>query len=63
MSKPNWTDAPEWAKYVALDADNTWWWYESKPTYDNYGSWETVTGDTEIAILHSDTLNTLEARP
>ncbi len=63
MNKPNWEDAPEWANFVSQDHDNTWWWYETKPTYDGYGSWETVTGDVEIVILPIDTLGTLEERP
>ena len=63
MNKPNWEDAPAWANFVAQDHDNTWWWYETKPTYDDYGSWETVTGDVEIVIFPIDTLNTLEKRP
>jgi len=31
MSAPNWKDAPEWANYVAKDADGDWYWYASKP--------------------------------
>jgi hypothetical protein len=23
--------APEWAAWIAQDADGTWWWYEKKP--------------------------------
>jgi len=30
--KPDWKDAPEWANYLAQDADGTWWWYESQPS-------------------------------
>lgn len=31
MSKPDWKDAPEWAGFVAMDDDGTWYWYESEP--------------------------------
>lgn len=31
MSRPDWNDAPDWANYVAMDADGDWWWYEGKP--------------------------------
>ncbi len=31
LSKPSWDDAPEWANYVAQDADGCWYWYEFKP--------------------------------
>ena len=36
--KPSWNDAPEWANYLAMDSDNDWYWYESKPHY-YYGRW------------------------
>lgn len=29
--KPDWKDAPEWAEWVAQDADGTWWFYGYKP--------------------------------
>ena len=31
MSKPDWKDAPEWAKHLAMDEDGTWCWYEQEP--------------------------------
>jgi len=41
MSKPDWGDAPEWANYLAMDDDYTWWWYEKKPTWnETFGSGE-----------------------
>lgn len=29
--KPSWNDAPEWANYLAMDADGQWYWYSGKP--------------------------------
>lgn len=29
--KPDWKDAPEWAKWVAMDDDGDWYWYEEEP--------------------------------
>lgn len=29
--KPKWSDAPDWAKYLAMDANGEWYWYKSKP--------------------------------
>ncbi len=29
--KPDWTTAPEWAKWLAKDEDGTWYWYEEEP--------------------------------
>lgn len=31
MNKPDWKDAPEWAQYLAMDADGKWYWYEKQP--------------------------------
>lgn len=30
--KPDWKDAPEWAQWVAHDANGDWWWFEVEPT-------------------------------
>lgn len=32
--KPDWKDAPHWAKFRARDADGTWCWFENKPLLD-----------------------------
>lgn len=29
--KPDWKDAPEWANWLAMDADGKWYWYENNP--------------------------------
>jgi len=29
--KPDWKDAPEWAKYLCRDIANLYWWNEEKP--------------------------------
>lgn len=29
--KPDWKDAPEWAKWLAMDADGHWYWFEGEP--------------------------------
>lgn len=39
MNKPDWKDAPEWAEYLAMDADGTWFWYEQAPTARG-GGWD-----------------------
>ena len=65
---PSWKDAPEWANFVAQDQDNTWWWYQVKPEYDGYGSWNQSEpwdheSECEIVILPLDAESTLEKRP
>lgn len=31
MGKPDWGDAPKWAKWLAQDADGEWFWWKAKP--------------------------------
>jgi len=33
-NKPDWKNAPDWANYVARDADGCWYWFENKPELD-----------------------------
>lgn len=28
---PDWSDSPDWAQYLAQDADGSWWWHELEP--------------------------------
>lgn len=62
MSKPDWEDAPEWAKYLAQDKDGDWWWYEYTPDQGK-NSWDLprCVGQSEKATKESWTL-TLESR-
>ena len=39
MTKPSWENAPDWAQWLARDADGEWCWYEARPkiqTGDTY---------------------------
>lgn len=29
--KPKWSEAPEWAQWLAQDESGDWYWYEKKP--------------------------------
>lgn len=66
-NKPAWKDAPEWAKYLAMDADGTWWWYESAPkTNIAYLKWWSYSaGKCEQAENQNELLwkTSLEERP
>lgn len=46
--RPNWNDAPEWARFVAMDADGQWSWYENRP-YP-----ETDLGSDEFTLWDAD---------
>ena len=42
MSKPSSKDAPYWAKFLAMQSDGNWWWFEEKPEWvdrDGDGWW------------------------
>lgn len=39
MNKPDWKDAPEWAQFLAMDADGEWYWYELEPSADESIWW------------------------
>ena len=68
MNKPNWKDAPEWAKWLARDKDGKWFWYETKPEPDSLidgDMWCTLErGRHEIASEpDASWMGTLESRP
>ena len=31
MMIPGWDNAPEWARWVAMDEDGVYWWYQNMP--------------------------------
>lgn len=47
-SKPSWRDAPEWAQWLAMDAEGKWFWYESKPYLDSYSVEKEEQGEYEL---------------
>lgn len=65
--KPDWKDAPEWAKWLAQDGDGKWVWFENKPRVPagcndwrqgtRPGLWEYAT------VVNEDFKTTLERRP
>jgi hypothetical protein len=61
--KPDWKDAPEWAKWLAMDRDGEWYWYEFEPAIAN-DQWLQYGGraaDAGIADVRWD--KSLEGRP
>jgi hypothetical protein len=62
--RPDWADAPSWAKYLAMDSDGCWAWYSAEPRSrdvvgENYWDGD---GKREIAFCHGWE-TTLEPRP
>lgn len=64
-AKPDWSTAPSWAKFLAMDADGEWFWFENEPTvrYDLWG--RPAAGMCLIANLVDvvEWTDTLETRP
>jgi hypothetical protein len=46
---------PDWAHFIAQDADGTWWAYEAEPNQHDHGWYENEVGRS--ARLHRDTPN------
>lgn len=65
--KPDWKDAPEWARFLAQDSDGEWFWYENepRPQHGHSGTWDNHLGGK----VHNATVvwfpweKTLERRP
>lgn len=55
ISPPAWAIAPPWARYVAMDSDGQWWWFERCPYQDDGGTgdrstrWDSAEGRMECA--------------
>lgn len=48
MKTPDWSQAPEWANYVAMDADGAWYWYSDEPV-SRVNYWHSTGGSTAFA--------------
>ena len=60
--KPDWKDAPEWAKYLAVDGDGQWYWYQCQPVWDERMSrW--YCGKYEKATATTTAKSCIEERP
>ena len=62
MEKPDWSDAPDWAQYLAQTELGNWGWFEEKPD-TTLGHWAS-NGRCSIAPIAKvkDWQNTLEER-
>lgn len=59
--KPSWSTAPEWAKWLAMDEDGVWFWFEFKPYLNSDGVWRSDGGAYATAgasIFFRDSLET-----
>ncbi len=62
--KPDWKDAPEWARWLAMDDDGEWFWFESEPTFHRgQGVWREMTGRNKRVFDQIFSKFSLEQRP
>lgn len=62
--KPNWENAPDWARYLAMDKDGRWHWYEHKPVARFTIWWEHRAGRKQaVPMFYQDWRDTLEEKP
>ncbi len=60
--KPNWKDAPSWAKWLAQDENGEWYWFDTKPDmYDCF--WENTSLSCDAGKSFSNWQDTLEHKP
>ena len=51
MNKPDWNDAPKWAKWLSQDRDASWWWHQYKPKWhEDYGWWQGIGKQEEVVV-------------
>tara|TARA_Y100000310_G_scaffold90161_1_gene87441 strand:- start:482 stop:790 length:309 start_codon:yes stop_codon:yes gene_type:complete len=58
--KPDWIDAPEWARWRAMDSSGAWYWFKNEPKELNQFGW--VEKDCKEANLPG-WKDSAEARP
>lgn len=40
MISPDWSTAPKWAKFAAMDSSGAWYWFEERPALaEDLGIW------------------------
>jgi hypothetical protein len=62
VNKPDWSEAPDGAQFLAMDGDNNWYWFASEPVWDEeFQRW-----DSEDELWEANSISaeeTLERRP
>jgi len=64
--KPDWKDAPLWAKWLAQDKDGSWCWFAEKPLCDELDEMWSNPGNSkysEVVTKNDAWQSTIEARP
>jgi len=59
---PDWSKAPEWANYIAMDNNYQWYWHENEPEI-KWDFWNNPCGKAQIVGEHIYWKNSLQKRP
>lgn len=62
MKTPDWSQAPEWANYVAMDENGAWFWFSEEPRPGS-GEWVNHAAKYEMAVAAHDWRACLVKRP
>jgi hypothetical protein len=66
-NKPDWKNAPDWANWLAMDANGEWHWFEFEPILDPEDGffWGTILDHEkwEKVYTKNDWKNSLQERP
>lgn len=65
QNKPDWAEAPDWARYLAQDSSGHWYWFSSEP-HVGLANWLSVTdkyGFSQSGTVIGDWRRTLELHP
>lgn len=66
QNKPSWGECPDWAHYVAQDANGDWHWFSHQPRAKLANGWNSILGKygfSQSGKVIGDWHNTLEQRP
>ena len=60
----DWSKAPEWANYIAMDKDGEWWWFASEPAIEDEYWCPMDNGECEVAFYgeHDDWKSSLQKK-
>ena len=59
--KPDWKDSPDWARWLAMNEDGSWTFYEFRPRND-FGCWWDDKNGRELDVS-AQWMDSLEERP
>jgi hypothetical protein len=66
MTRPDWSKAPKWAQWAAMDSSGAWFWYEKEPAVMTHGKGHgafTAGGNQCEPLVFAGWGDSLESRP